>query len=90
MKWTRLLFSREFPMTHQQGFRIWDYIFSYCLEFDSSNLMPSDIISEISNVNTSKEALLSKARYGPYSLLLAGISDIMIAMILSVNYYYYY
>ncbi len=90
MKWTRLLFGREFALCHSQGMRVWDFIFAYCLETSGANLQPSDVLSEISNVNTSKEALLSKSRYGPHSLLLAGVSDIMISMVLAVSHQHQY
>jgi TBC1 domain family protein 5 len=28
MRWTRLLFGREFPLTHNECYRIWDFIFA--------------------------------------------------------------
>ena len=28
MRWTRLMFGREYPMTHLHSFRIWDYLFA--------------------------------------------------------------
>jgi len=85
MKWTRLLFGREFAITPDEGLRIWDFIFCYCLDTQGTNAQPSDVLSEISNANTSKQAMLAKARYGPHSLLLAGISDFMLAMILAIR-----
>jgi hypothetical protein len=34
MRWSRLLFGREFPLSHNLSLKLWDYIFGYWLEMD--------------------------------------------------------
>ncbi len=57
MRWSRLLFGREFPMTHTQSFRIWDYMFaSLCTNTRENNKQTgrygtySPIMQEIGDV----------------------------------------
>ena len=35
MRWSRLLFGREFSMTHTQSFRLWDYMFASMFQSNS-------------------------------------------------------
>ena len=91
MKWTRLLFGREFTMANNLCFKVWDFIIAYNFQIKKPKAeTPLSALLETSNVNITEETILSKSRYGPYSAILAGISDIMLAMILQVVFVSWY
>ncbi len=81
MRWCRLLFSREFPVTHTHCLKIWDYIFACCFE-------PKNNQQEQENADEDAMtlAMVLKARYQPYTPMLAAIGDFMISLLLQVFY----
>lgn len=76
MRWSRLLFSREFPVTHTQCLRIWDYIFATGGDVDE------DLTTRLDDQATFE--LVLKHRYRPYSPMLAAIGDFMMALMIQV------
>lgn len=78
MRWSRLLFSREFPVTHTQCLRIWDHIFATSGDIDDD---PANRIDDQETFD-----LVLKHRYRPYTPMLAAIGDFMMALMIQVIY----
>lgn len=38
LRWSRLLLGREFPMTHEFTFRLWDFMFASCFEAECNSM----------------------------------------------------
>ena len=76
-------------MANHLCFKVWDFIIAYNFQATKAKKpeTPLSALLETSNLNLSDEVILSKSRYGPYSAILAGITDIMLAMILQVCLY---
>lgn len=83
MRWTRLLFGREFIVADQYVLRLWDFMFGYCLNVPA--VTPLIAAQELFSINATEDAMKAKARFGPASNLLSAISDVMIAMLLTVS-----
>jgi hypothetical protein len=58
MRWARLLFGREFPLTDTHSLRLWDYMFSYCGEWGYSQ---PDAASSASSSTASTSPAAMKA-----------------------------
>ena len=69
MRWTRLLFGREFPMTHTMSFRVWDWL----------------LASAYDGAAGSSTSPKKRRRYGDYGPILDFIGDFALSMIISVR-----
>ena len=81
MRWTRLMFGREFPMTHSHSFRIWDYMFA-----GAFNPSCSKSIVIASSTSSCGLRSLRRKRYGDvYGPLLDEIGDIALGMMINLR-----
>ena len=72
MRWTRLLFGREFPLTHSHGLRVWDFLFAQSL----------DLGEYVSPAGSSASV---EGKRGISSMLLKAVADMVLAMLLFVR-----
>jgi len=72
MRWCRLLFGREFPLTPSLGLRIWDFLFASCLDLGPASASASQSEHGVGG------PLASTA-------LLGAVADLVLAMLLFVR-----
>ena len=81
MRWSRLMFGREFPLSHSQSLRVWDFLFASCLEFVSSEAAGSGG----SGSGTGSGSGGVGGAGGGYTPLLNAIGDFILSMLLFVR-----
>lgn len=86
MRWTRLLFGREFPMTHTMSFRNWDYILSAAFHNDGSSSRGSGGDASIfSACRIFAHPEKKPKRWGEYGPIIDVVGDFALGMMLNVR-----
>lgn len=73
MRWSRLLFGREFPLTHSHGLRVWDFLFAQSLDLGETHQ------------GSSSASAGNSHKKGTSSMLLKAVADMVLAMLLFVR-----
>ncbi len=64
MRWSRLMFSREFPISHDFSLKIWDFLFATRFELEPVHTRPK-VSADISAATSSDSSDMSPMRESP-------------------------